>query len=289
MNHPTHPNHPAAANHPNHPAEAPASTYSYKRIPPATTDQYRSWLDRQARAFEKEAAILDFLSTEIVSNVDVLSEHLRLSLRTTNTTLSRLEALGMIRRERLSYERSPVYILGITSRGQNRIAELKDRKPRGRTFLPRYVGLSSLPHRFDLQRLRVALTAAGATDWMPGVVFRTPSKGEIVPDAVCKRGGFRLAIELERTLKTQARYEEIFAKHFRLVEGKNWDQIVYVCLTEADAQRMRGMPRKIGSLMLDEGKDKPKREVERERWERLFSFVSRDQAPEFFRDPANFF
>lgn len=255
---------------------------------PAAGNSFRAWRVRQDRKLEKEHAILDFLSTELVSNIEMMSELLRVSIRTANETVSRLEDLKLIRRERIMFERTPVHVLGITSRGQQRIADIQGRKPRDRTFLPRSVGISSIPHRLDLQRLRIALTAAGAEDWWPGVAYRVPNRGDVVPDAVCKCKGERLAIELERTIKSEARYAEVFGKHFTLIEAKKWGHVVYVCLTESDANRMRSLPSKIGSLFFDRTAGETfKREVEREQWVQHFTFLTREEAPEWFFDMVN--
>lgn len=191
---------------------------------------------RSTRSVEKHAALMRFLSAEIWTTAEIIGELWGISSRQgVHKTLMQYEAEGDIRRHTLPVAGSSnVTLWGITNHGaamavegDSEAAYIEQFKSM-RYFDPSRLSLSRVPHHLDLQRTRLAMERAGWTGWTRGEALGF--KRELRPDAVVTRpDGVRLAIEVERTIKTRKRYGVVIAGHLANIQQGSWQGVWYLC------------------------------------------------------------
>lgn len=90
------------------------------------------------------------------------------------------------------------------------------------------ISLTQIPHQIDLQRARLAAEGAGWTNWMRGE--RLGVHPTIRPDAISTGpDGSIAAIEVERTIKTRRRYQQIISGHLQMIRQGGWERVHYLC------------------------------------------------------------
>ncbi|VDY06741.1 conserved protein of unknown function (plasmid) [Thiomonas sp. Bio17B3] len=177
-----------------------------------------------ARAEAKQTIVLDFLASgEVWTTSPILQELLGLSARRVHSLAQRMERDGLLKSAKIEGFGRLENAFGITSTG---IAFAKDAAP----DCPRFESLPSPPfmaHHLDTQRARLQAEAAGWT-WEPGKLLY--NKGwHKVPDALATSpGGERVAVEIERTIKTPLRYQQIIPQALRDVKAERYSRIVYI-------------------------------------------------------------
>ncbi len=234
--------------------------------------------DPKARAeatANKRRAVLRFLRDETWSVPDVLAQVAGITSRQgIHSTLKAMERDDLVKYHSLPIAgRRDLPIWGITSHGLafswDEAEEIEDR-PR---FEPSRLSLSRVPHQIDLQRARLAAEAAGWTDWQRGerLGFNPP----IRPDAlVTTAKGVRVAIEVERTIKTRQRYQQILGSHLEAIRAQHWLGVIYLT-PEGMADRLRRFVEAV-PYILENGERKELNESHRRR----FRFLELSQFPE---------
>ncbi len=119
-------------------------------------------------------------------------------------------------------------IWGITRRGVSLVQET-DRNIESRpVFYKSSVNRTSMNHQLDIQRLRLIAEGKGWRGWKKSERNSVKKKGEVYPDAVAVRPDHsRIAIEVERTIKSYDRYPGILVAHLIARKNRKWDEIYY--------------------------------------------------------------
>ena len=119
-------------------------------------------------------------------------------------------------------------IWGIARRGVSLIQETDSDIESRPVFYKSSVNRTSMNHQLDIQRLRLIAERKGWRSWKKNARNSVMKKGEVYPDAVAVRPDHtRIAIEVERTLKTNDRYPGILVAHLIARKNRNWDEIYY--------------------------------------------------------------
>lgn len=196
----------------------------------------KSYAERQQRILQKRDIILKFLRDETWSNLANLSILLKMELSPTLKTLQQLERDEFVVSHKLPELRLTLW--GITPKGLAFAwAEHETMEPRP------YFGLSKLSivmvrHYLDIQLARFSAENAGWTAWMPG--SRLPAGLVKRPDAVVTNlAGEKIAVELERTIKTQKRYESIISTYLQLIKQGHYQSVHYICPDASLAPRLK--------------------------------------------------
>ena len=178
-------------------------------------------------------AILHYLFGEMWTHVDIISEMLAgLSEEQLSQVLNELSKAKMIRSVEISFiESSSAQIWGITAYGINSVREKIPDAENRRAFSKNSVNPVSFTHQLDIQRLRISAERSGWYDWTKcSGTERFSKKRGIIPDVVATRpDGVRIAIEVERTVKSKSRYPRIMGSHLHARKFGQWDEIIYLC------------------------------------------------------------
>ncbi|MGP5895220.1 MobC family replication-relaxation protein [Pseudomonas aeruginosa] len=208
--------------------------------------------DPKARAeavAAKRGAILRFLRDETWSVPEILGRVAGISTRQgIHTTLKAMERDELVKYHSLPIAgRRDLPLWGITPHGLAMSwsdgEEYQDR-PR---FEPSRLTLSRVPHQIDLQRARLAAEAAGWRDWVRGerLGYSVPMR----PDAVATSSkGVTVAIEVERTIKTKSRYQQIIANHLQAIAAGRWVGVYYLT-PEGMAERLQRVMEGVGYII----------------------------------------
>lgn len=195
--------------------------------------------ERMTRAQDKQAALLRYLRDETWSVSEVLASVAGVTSRQAiHKTLMQLERDELIKRASLPLPgRAPLTAWGITPHGlAMSLEEGEDYEPRP-VFEPSRLSLQRIPHQVDLQLARQQAEAAGWSEWIRGE--RLGTNPVIRPDAIATSPkGARVAIEIERTIKTRKRYQVIIRDHLRQINAGSWQVVVYVT-PEGMASRLK--------------------------------------------------
>lgn len=196
-----------------------------------TTSTLMNAVNRNARIIEKRQIVLRFLRNETWANIPVLQELLGFkSVQAVYQTLTKMERDGLVKRAEIKiiYGR-PVTIWGITETGLHYSYDLDEPFADGKIFEPSKVKPIVMQHKIDLQLARLKAENNGWTDWTPGELLGKRIKCAKYPDAVAfNQQGEKIAIELERTIKSRKRYAEIMVSHLVQRKKGDWSRIYYL-------------------------------------------------------------
>lgn len=221
-----------------------------------TTEQPRSTLirdqaERMAKRDEKRRAILRFLRDETWSCADVLATVAGINSRqVAHRTLSAMERDDLVKRHKLPIAgRVDLTAWGITPNGLGWAFDPSEPYEDRPYFEPSRLTLSRVPHQLDLQRARITAEAKGWTEWTRGE--RLGFKTAIRPDAIARHpNGHRVAFEVERTIKTRKRYQQILADHLGQIQADHWKAVFYLC-DEGLAPRVEKIFQSIDHVMFE--------------------------------------
>lgn len=194
-----------------------------------------SFNERQVRIDHKRRVLLQFLRDESWSNLSNLAGVMNLSEPAMFKTLCQLERDGFLLRHKVAQLRLSLW--GITSKGLMFAWDEYEPMENRPHFEPSKLSIVNIHHYLDIQRARLAAERAGWSGWVPG--NRLPKDIKKRPDAVATTpSGHRVAIEIERSIKTIKRYEAIFAIYLQMIKHGDYMMVHYVCPDIAFAPRL---------------------------------------------------
>ena len=193
---------------------------------------------------EKQSKILSFLLEERFSTAAVLALLLKMTPNGVHRTLLKMEKEGLIKPHTVDFELSAwnLKIWGVTPTGALLAADMDE----DLNFFE--VGRTkpiTIAHSLALQRVKVIALINRWVEWessskMLKKANENRSTWIQVPDAVARSPkGRKVAIELERTVKTPKRYVEILANYAEMMSIGVIDEVIYVCPTQLTARLER--------------------------------------------------
>ncbi|HDM8346143.1 TPA: MobC family replication-relaxation protein [Yersinia enterocolitica] len=207
-----------------------------------------AYRERQTRHREKIQRLLNFLKEETYSDFKTLMllfgfrDH-----KSLYSLLSKVEGMGLIQKHVLVSRTMKISLWGITSDGIAVVLTPDDVLFPAR-FEPSKITGWTLEHHLDNQVARIILEQKGASGWVNGdrTTFLNRYQVGHRPDGlITLPGGTVIAIEIERRLKTRARYQSIIASHLLARTRKDW---IYVFYIVPDPQKKRGLERLFDSI-----------------------------------------
>lgn len=184
-----------------------------------------SYLEKNARAEAKRELVLQFLASgEVFSTVSILSRVISASPSSATRTLDYLMRAGSLKSEMHVIQCRHCYIYGITPHGLGLVGKFD-----ARHFEMGKTNTAYIQHHLDTQVARLNAEDEGWKDWQPGKALYGQSL-EKVPDALATDlVDKRVAVEIERHIKTPKRYAEIISAHLQAITQKRWAEVHYLC------------------------------------------------------------
>lgn len=227
----------------------------------------------------KETLILSFLWEEGYSTAKILAPLLKMTPNGIQRILRKMEAKELIQTHTVDFELSSwnLKIWGLTPTG-TLLATPEDEK--FKFFEVSRVKPITMAHSLALQRIKVLALSQGWGEWQSSSKMLknanlNRSTWLQVPDAVAMSPkGRKIAIELERTVKTPKRYVEILANYAEMLSSGIIAEVIYIC-PENIAKRLERLFHRIEKIIF-RGKAMPVPEgllkrfyfISYEEWER---------------------
>ena len=199
----------------------------------------KSYEERQTRIQYKKHTILKYLRDETWSNGYNLARILCVTNTAIYKTLAKLEHQELLKSYYVPDLKFKIW--GITQMGLLYSWDENEAMENRYAFEPSKVKPVMIQHHLDLQLARFKAEAVGWKNWIPG--NQLPKGITKRPDAVAEQysNNNKIAIELERTIKTKKRYEVIFSIYLQAIKRGDYHSIHYVCPDADFAARMKRM------------------------------------------------
>jgi hypothetical protein len=198
----------------------------------------KSFNERQQRIDSKRSTLLRYLRDESWSSLGNLARVAVLSEPAMFKTLCQMERDGFLLRHKVTELR--INLWGITPKGLLFAWDEHEPMENRPYFEPSKLSVVTIHHYLDIQRARLVAERAGWSGWIPG--NRLPKDIKKRPDAIATTpSGHRVAIEIERSIKTIKRYEAIFAIYLQMIKQGEYMMVHYVCPDASFAPRLSRM------------------------------------------------
>lgn len=193
-----------------------------------------SKVERDRVRTEKERKILFFLLEERFSMTPVLAQLLKMTPNGTQRILNRMEAQEVIKAHTIDFELSAwsQKIWGLTPKG---LLLVNDKNESIKFFEVGRIKPITMMHSIALQRAKAIALGNGWGKWISSSkMLQNANLSHLtwlqVPDAVAiSPKGRKIAIELERTVKTPKRYVEILANYAEMLASNVVAEVIYIC------------------------------------------------------------
>lgn len=190
----------------------------------------------------KRNAILGWFRNYSWTHMDVLTIVTGLGRRAVDITLAKMQRDELIRSGEVMIARNrPVRIWGLTHHGVHFAVPIGEEFQYVPTFEPRKVAVSTLEHDICVQIIHAKALRMGWRDWRTAnqLAVQLAKAGLKIPDGIAMSpSGERTAIEIERTLKSARRYEELLISYLDGRKRGLWQHVLYLSPTEEIAARV---------------------------------------------------
>lgn len=198
---------------------------------------------RQARAQDKRRRVLRFLRDEIWTTTETVAALLGLGYPAAHALLKAMARDGLIAAEAVfvpaGRSARRVVLHGITAQGLAFAWDLDELPTARAPWEPGKTSPLFVPHQIATQRARVRAEAAGWRGWTPARALlglglpKVPDAEAIAPD------GQRVAVEIEREIKTDKRYQSVVGAYIaQMKRDARWQRVDYVCADTDFAARL---------------------------------------------------
>lgn len=198
--------------------------------------------ERAAAIRAKRDAILGWFRNYPWSHVDVLTEVVGLGQWAIQATLAKMKRDELVRSADILIARGgSVRIWGLTHHGLHLAIPIGEELQDLAVFEPSKVAVSTLEHDIAVQLIHARALHLGWADWQTAsqAAGLLAKRGLKIPDAIATSpGGERTAIEVERTLKSFRRYEELLVSYLAGRKAGLWQRVLYLSPTQDLAARV---------------------------------------------------
>lgn len=223
---------------------------------------------RVARAQEKRSLVLRFLRDEIWTSTEVVALLLGIGYPAAHNLLKAMVRDGLTTsselfvRSKRGAQRAVLH--GITSQGLAYAWDLSEVQESRHPWEPSKTNPLFVPHNIETQRARVRATQRGWHTWRPARLMMGMGLPKLPDGDVVDPSGLRIAVEIEREIKTDKRYEAVIGAYVaQMKKDERWDRVDYLCpdpefaarlarvfgrLRQLRLESQSGVPAKVGTL-----------------------------------------
>ncbi len=198
---------------------------------------------RQARAEEKRRQILRLLRDEIWTTTDVVALLLCVGYAGAHNALKIMQKQGLTSSAEVFIpgKRGAMRTVlhGITAQGLAYAWDL-DEEPESRTpWEPSKTNPLFVPHQIDTQKVRIKAEQHGWRGWKPARSLMRLGLPKLPDAEAASLDGERIAIEIEREIKTDKRYQAVIGAYVvQMKKDQRWQRVDYLCPDENFAARL---------------------------------------------------
>lgn len=180
--------------------------------------------------------VLSFLLVHTFSSGEILQRLVGYTPAGLWKLLFKMEVRGLIVTHDISIAgTAKIRIYGITLTGVHKATPQGEVPNDYRRFEPSKFSFTTMEHNLDIQRVHLwamekGISFYGSKDFYDAFKIA----GDKRADAVLEIKGKRVAVEVERTPKTRARYGEILGNYFREINRETFQKVWYMMPSESD-------------------------------------------------------
>lgn len=205
---------------------------------------------RLARAAEKRTLLLKMLRDEIWTVTEVVAALLNIKYAAAHALLKAMQRDGLIvsRRMFIQGERGvkQVVLQGITSKGLAFAWHLNETPEHRNPWEASKTNPLFVPHQIETQLARVTAEKLGWHDWRPARALMNKGLPKLPDGEATNPAGECIALELEREIKTDRRYECVIGAYISVIKAsQRWARVDYIC---PDADFAARLARNFGRL-----------------------------------------
>jgi len=187
-----------------------------------------SYAEKQERHSQKRACLLQFLASgEVYTTLQVAAQLLNASERTTLRLLQKLVEEKLLKIDLKVMPHTNLKLYGVSEHG---LAMTKNANQKAKPFMLSRTNPSWVQHHIDGQLIRIKAEANGWKNYLPGKLLMVENAARLkkLPDALVSRPDDRkVAIEIERYVKSRKRMTDVIAAHLSQIIEKKYDFVYY--------------------------------------------------------------
>lgn len=189
---------------------------------------HMTYLEKQERHSQKRACLLQFLASgEVYTTLKVAAQLLQASERTTLRLLQKLVEEKLLKVDLKVMPHTSLKLFGISEFG---LAMTETANLKAKPFMLSRTNPSWVQHHVDGQLIRIKAEVQGWKNYLPGKLLMVENTARLkkLPDALITRpDGRKVAIEIERYVKSRKRMEDVIAAHLSQIVDKKYDFVYY--------------------------------------------------------------
>ena len=223
---------------------APSPSSASPNRPAAYPQLIGDYAERMARHQQKITLVLRLLRDEIWTSVPVLSDYLGVSYSSAHRITQTMAGDGLVTTQVFTVKGGRgvrnVVLLGITHHGLAHAWSLNEVVESRGSWEPSKVNALYVPHVLEVQQARIRAERCGWSGWAPGRMLANRSWPK-VPDALAvSPEGKKVAVEVERHIKSQKRYEVVIGSYITQMKqaDSGLDRVDYLAPSNDMALRL---------------------------------------------------
>lgn len=200
------------------------------------------------RSIENQKKVLQFLRQEKFSTRQIIQQLLGLKTRAGAwKILVKMEQENWLKQHSIS---SALTLWGITPEGMREVSLEETGFLDDVGFLPSKVSLSTLQHSLDIQYVHT-LCVQQNIEFQLGKALGSRAEADKVPDAIIVASGKKIAVEVERTLKSRTRYDVIIYHYLKAIKAGNYQEVLYVMPDEKRCRQVKKALYGLGHITME--------------------------------------
>ena len=205
---------------------------------------------RLKRARAKRSQVLHFLRDEIWTVTEIVATLLGVGYPAAHAVLKAMQRDGLLASQAAFVAAGGgvrrVVLHGITAQGLAFAWDLDEAQEARSPWEPSKTSALFVPHQIETQRARLRADAAGWHGWTPARSLMRLDLPKLPDAEAISSDGEPVAIEIEREIKTDKRYEAIIGAYITQIKRDGrWSRVDYLC---ADADFAARLARIFGRL-----------------------------------------
>lgn len=196
---------------------------------------------------QNKQKILTFLGQEKFSTSQILQTLLGLKARSpTCKLLRKMVNDGVLKRHQFT----PTIILwGITFQGLCEIENVDMDAFDSHVFEPSKVNILTLEHTLSSQQVHAECVRLGL-GYVAGRTLGSRADSSKVPDGIILINEHRIALEIERHVKSKRRYDSIIYNYLKAIKAGKYQHVLYVMPDTKVAQKIKNAILNLGSITM---------------------------------------
>lgn len=238
------------------------------------------------KGLDNEYILLKFLLKEKYSISSILTSILGFkNPRSVLKILNRMEKKGLIRKHKIDIFRT---LYGITNNGVHVAQDDQEKITDWQYFEPSKVNITTLDHQLGIQKVHAICLKLGL-DFMPGRELGSRAESDKISDAVITIFDKKIALEMERHVKSRRRYNAVIYNYLKLVKTGEYQSILYTSDTAEKTERIKKAIHSLETITMKVNGRNKDLKINPDVHFSYFDFISLDDIENYLVDLINYY